>query len=97
MCHVVVGSRDRVRQDLPRLVDAAHALGFVGGTIGRAVEIGVMALGEVPVCPGNLERRRGPRDAEHRVWIEGSSGYHRADSTAPGSRADPPADTAASV
>ncbi len=82
---VVVGAGHRVRQDRPCLVDPSHSIGGLDGAIGRAVQIRVMALREVPMRTCHLEWRRGPWDAQDGVRIERASSLHRADSTALGS------------
>ena len=70
-----------VREDRPGIVDQAHLLRGRRDGIG-ALEVGVVALRELPVSARHLQWRRVARHAQDRVWIEGPAGLHRADSTA---------------
>ena len=68
MVAVVIGAANRVREDLPRLVDAAHPLVGVDRLLG--MEIRVMPLREMPMRTRHLRRRGTALDAKDRVRIE---------------------------
>jgi hypothetical protein len=84
---VELPAADRVREDLPRLVDASHLIGRVGHRRGVGMQVRVVALGQPPMRAGDLERRRVAADPEDGVRIEGAATVHsEADSTAAGRR-----------
>lgn len=76
---IVIGASNWIGEDRPRLVDVAHSFRRLNGAL---VEIGMMALRQAPMRTGHLERGRVASDAEDRVWIEGATAGHGADSTA---------------
>ncbi len=76
---VVLAASNGVREDRPRLVDAAHSVRCL---VRALVQVRVMALREAPMRARHLERCGVSRDAERGIGIDPSTGMHRADSTA---------------
>ncbi len=81
MSAVVVKAPGGARQDEPGLVDDPHSL---GGFHRALVQVRMMALCQVPMRLGDLERRRITRDAKDGIGIESSTPGHGDDSTAVG-------------